>query len=141
MMGQQMGQLEQGVQQQNPNQEAPELPKLQLPQNRPPANNNPPPMQVDPPQAPAGGGSTNLKSSYGAVFGDASGAVRVVDVQANTAAAKAGLRTGDLVTKINGRAVESGDDVQAALAQIRPGQQYRIELNRKGEPLSLTATR
>jgi hypothetical protein len=142
MLGQQMGQLQQGVQQQNPNQEAPELPKLQLPQNRPPANNNPPPMQVDPPQAPAGGGdTTNLKSSFGAVFGNASGAVRVVDVQANTPASKAGLRTGDLITKINGRAVESGDDVQAALAQIRAGQSYRIELNRKGEPLTLSATR
>jgi hypothetical protein len=141
MLGQQMGQLEQGVKQNNPNQEAPELPKLQLPQNRAPAHNDPPPMQVDPPQPPAGGDTTNLKSSYGAVFGNASGAVRVVDVQPNTAAAKAGLRAGDLVTKINGRAVESGDDVQAALAQIRPGQQYRIELNRKGEPLSLTAIR
>jgi S1-C subfamily serine protease len=139
MLGQQLGQLEQGMRQNDPNQLAPELPKLKLPAQQPPANHAPA-VQAEPP--PAGdGGAVNLKSSYGAVFGDANGAVRVVDVQADSAAAKAGLRTGDLITKINGRSVESGADIQAALAQIRAGQSYLIELTRKGEPLTLSATR
>lgn len=61
---------------------------------------------------------------------DADAALRVVDVIENSAAARAGLAVGDLVTRVNGREVSAGD-----LPEIRQ------QLRRDGETVTITALR
>ena len=47
-----------------------------------------------------------------AIYGKPSTAARVDTVQENSAAAAAGFRTGDVVTMIDGRAIDSFSDMQ-----------------------------
>jgi S1-C subfamily serine protease len=81
--------------------------------------------------------------------------VLVEEVQPGTPAAQAGIKGGDrqaiderdgsvvilggdVLTKVDGRAVRSMDDVHAALAKRRPGQAVAVELERDGKPVQAT---
>ena len=55
-----------------------------------------------------------------------------------SAAAKAGVRPGDRVVALGGRAVETFDDV-ARYVMIRPGERVRIDLERGGAPVAVDA--
>ena len=70
--------------------------------------------------------------------GDAQGPARVGEVQAGSAAAAAGLRTGDTVTALDGKPVDRFADM-VAIVQPRPGQPIRIDYRRDGVPSSVTA--
>jgi S1-C subfamily serine protease len=81
--------------------------------------------------------------------------VLVEEVQAGTPAAEAGLKGGDrqaidqrdgsvvvlggdVLTKVDGRAVRSMDDVHSALAGLRPGQLVPVEVKRDGRAVDAT---
>lgn len=55
-------------------------------------------------------------------------------------AAAAGLRTGDLVTAINGKAVPGPNDFIAAINALRPGDHITLTVQRGSSRLTLTAT-
>jgi serine protease Do len=55
-------------------------------------------------------------------------------------AAKAGLRAGDVVTKINGQAVTPDQTLSYLVANVKPGAAARFEVIRNNQPLTLTAT-
>jgi S1-C subfamily serine protease len=57
--------------------------------------------------------------------GEESG-VYVTQVLANTPAAKAGLKTGDLITSINGTKTPASSDLSTVLAGLRPGQTVKV---------------
>jgi S1-C subfamily serine protease len=61
--------------------------------------------------------------------------VRVVSVEAGGAAANAGLRIGDVVTQVAGRAVVLPSDAAAALYLHRPGDAVGVSLSRDGKSL------
>ncbi|MCK0129381.1 Do family serine endopeptidase [Erythrobacter sp. F6033] len=63
----------------------------------------------------------------------------VQNVQDDSAADKAGLRAGDIVTRINGRAVTSEQTVSYLVANLAPGTQVPIEILRDGETIAVTA--
>ncbi|WP_174298049.1 Do family serine endopeptidase [Sphingomonas bacterium] len=54
--------------------------------------------------------------------------------------AKAGLRQGDVVTRVNGTAITPDTTLSYLVAAVTPGTQARFDLIRDGKPLSVTAT-
>lgn len=50
---------------------------------------------------------------------------------------KAGLRSGDELQRINGYEIDSPDSVLVAYAALRAAKSYRLDLQRKGRPVSL----
>ncbi|MCX9192268.1 serine protease [Carbonactinospora thermoautotrophica] len=69
----------------------------------------------------------------------AGGAV-LAQVSEGSAAARAGLRPGDVVTEVDGKKVASGEDLMAALWRKAPGEQVRITYLRDGQTRTVTAT-
>jgi regulator of sigma E protease len=63
----------------------------------------------------------------------------VGQVTAGSAAAAAGLRTGDVIESVAGRSVGRFEDVQRIVV-IRPGEPLRIELRRDGQRIAVVAT-
>lgn len=59
---------------------------------------------------------------------------RIIRLFDDSAAAKAGLRTNDIITAINGRDIFRPEDVTAALALLKPLATAEIEFNRKDSP-------
>jgi S1-C subfamily serine protease len=65
--------------------------------------------------------------------------VRVVEIQAESAAARAGLRAGDTIVRLAGVRIESADDLQRALGAHRVGERLQIVVLRDRAPLSVEA--
>jgi len=65
--------------------------------------------------------------------------VLVARVEPSSAASRAGLQVGDVLVRVGGRQVQSGEDVVQALA-ARQGGRLRIAVMRQGHPLQLFAT-
>ncbi len=64
----------------------------------------------------------------------------VQSVQSDGAAEKAGIKPGDVVTKINGQEVTSEQTLSFLVANIAPGTRIPIELLREGQTISVNAT-
>ena len=64
----------------------------------------------------------------------------VQSVEPGQAADKAGIRPGDVVTKVNGRDVTSDQTLSFLVANIEPGTRIPIELYREGERRTVTLT-
>ncbi|MGW1812551.1 trypsin-like peptidase domain-containing protein [Streptomyces sp. NPDC002125] len=55
-------------------------------------------------------------------------------------AAKAGIRSGDVITAVEGQRVHSGEELIVKIRAHRPGDQLDLRLTRGGEDLSMTLT-
>jgi serine protease Do len=66
--------------------------------------------------------------------------VAIAEVARNGPAGKAGLRAGDVVTAVNGQAVEDSNALLRAVAAIPPGQTARLTVQRQGRELDLPVT-
>ncbi len=66
--------------------------------------------------------------------------VMIEDVTADTPAADAGFRKGDIVLSVNGAAVETPRDLTRAIATERPGAEVAITYLRRGEETEVTVT-
>ncbi|WP_061927948.1 DegQ family serine endoprotease [Altererythrobacter epoxidivorans] len=64
----------------------------------------------------------------------------VQSVQKDGAAERAGIKAGDIVTKINGKEVTNEQTLSFLVANIKPGTRIPIELYREGERRTVTAT-
>jgi len=73
-------------------------------------------------------------------FAQASGGVKVGMVTPGGAAAAAGLQTGDIITAIDGEALDTLIDYTAALRTHAPGDVVALTVRRGAETLTLTAT-
>ncbi|HZX02592.1 S1C family serine protease [Kribbella sp.] len=65
---------------------------------------------------------------------------RLGEVTSGGAADKAGLRSGDVVTAVDGKAIASGDALVAAVRSHRPGDQVKLTITRSGKTQTITAT-
>ena len=65
--------------------------------------------------------------------GDGVGGVRISDVVPQAAAYKAGIRKGDVITKVDGRRVKKRDQVVKFVGSNDPGDVVRIEVKRKSD--------
>jgi putative serine protease PepD len=63
---------------------------------------------------------------------------RVQELTAGSPAQRAGLRAGDVIVSVDGRAVAEPSDIAAAIEDRQPGDSVRIEVLRGGERESLT---
>ncbi len=66
--------------------------------------------------------------------------VYVSSVPADGAAAQAGLKEGDVITKINGSNVSSGMEMSAGIASFRPGEKVPVTYVRNGKENTVTIT-
>jgi serine protease Do len=62
----------------------------------------------------------------------------VAEAQRDTPAAKAGVRTGDVITAVNGEAVKDARDLSRKVAGIRPGTKVPLTIQRQGREQTLT---
>ena len=91
--------------------------------------------------------NTPAEPGYLGLIGDdadeAGRGVRVIEVYPNQPAARAGLREGDLITKINGQPVPSMDSMAAALQGKSAGSRLAVVVERNGaeQPLQVTLGR
>ena len=67
------------------------------------------------------------------------GGAVVAQVTPGSAAEQAGLRSGDVIVALDGRAVTGSSDLRNAIGLLRVGTQIKLELLRKGRPLALHA--
>jgi len=74
-----------------------------------------------------------------AIYGRQTTTARVDAVQADSAAAAAGLKPGDVVRAIDGRPVESFSDMQR-IVSANAGRTLQLKIDRGGAPITLTAT-
>ena len=66
--------------------------------------------------------------------------VTIVQVVPSTAAAQAGIQVNDILLKIGNDAIQSVEDVFAAIAKHSPGEKVEVQVRRNGEELTLHAT-
>ncbi|HEX3247220.1 MAG TPA: trypsin-like peptidase domain-containing protein [Chloroflexota bacterium] len=75
-----------------------------------------------------------------APVGNATQGALLQRVEPNGAAANAGLKDGDIITKFDGKSVYSGDDFLQNLVLKRPGDKVDVEVNRAGQTATYTVT-
>jgi len=80
-----------------------------------------------------------LSGAVNRVYGFKNG-VLVQQVTAGGPAEKAGLKAGDVITAIDGRAIKDGDDMVNEIASRRPGSSIRLGYQRDGKPADTTVT-
>jgi S1-C subfamily serine protease len=61
-------------------------------------------------------------------------------VEPNSPAAKAGLKRGDIITKMANQEIADFEELNSALSQHKPGQKMTVEVLRNGQPKELTVT-
>ena len=64
----------------------------------------------------------------------------VSQVVEGSAAEKAGIRTGDVITSVNGQPVKSNSELRNSIGLMRVGDKVEIGLLRDGKPIKVTAT-
>lgn len=70
---------------------------------------------------------------------DGSG-VRVLEVKPESPAAKAGLKEGDIIRKVDGEAIGSVDELQLSLRDVRPNAPVKLEYQRNGKTGTTSVT-
>lgn len=58
----------------------------------------------------------------------------------NSPAAKAGLKNGDIITKVNGQALDASQSLSSRLAQQKPGDKVELTLLRDGQEQTVSVT-
>lgn len=62
--------------------------------------------------------------------------VKVIDVNEESAAAKAGLKENDVITEVNGKAVKNVNEVRKELAEVKDKNNYNIKAKRNGADMN-----
>lgn len=80
------------------------------------------------------------KAFLGVMTEKATDGIKVTEVTDNSAAEKAGLKEGDIITKINSEAIASSDDLYKAIGKFKPEDKVTITYKRDGKESASTAT-
>src|SRR5712672_234421 len=70
---------------------------------------------------------------------NATGAL-ISQVEADSPAAKAGIKVGDVITELNGKKMDNSGQLQAAISAQRPGNKVTLTVMRDGKTLNLPVT-
>ena len=65
---------------------------------------------------------------------------KLAAIQPNTAAAKAGLKAGDVITAVDGHQIASGDDLSRVVDTYKPGDSVTVTYTRNGASHTTTVT-
>jgi len=71
-------------------------------------------------------------------FGVTTGAL-VSDVSPDTPASRAGLKAGDIITRMDGKTVEDFSQLRLAVSEMIPGTEVTLDIVRDGKPLAIKA--
>jgi S1-C subfamily serine protease len=85
------------------------------------------------------GDEENEKAVKSAGLSEGQG-VYVSGLPADGGAAKAGIKKGDVITKVNGSPVSSGLEMSAQIASFKPGDEVPITYTRNGKEYTVTVT-
>lgn len=96
------------------------------------------PMAIAGPRAFSAVGAN--KAVLGVSMDDAEGGAKVTEVTKESAAEKAGLKVGDVITKVNDYNVADADDLPAALSKFKPEEKVTITYKRDGKEATTSAT-
>jgi serine protease Do len=66
--------------------------------------------------------------------------VLVSSVDADSPAAKAGMKAGDVVLKLDGKPIADGDDLRETVSEAEGGKEVTVTVQRDGRPLDLKVT-
>jgi serine protease Do len=80
-----------------------------------------------------------LSGAVNRVYGFKNG-VLVQQVVKGGPSERAGLKAGDIITTIDGRAIKDGDDLVNEITSRRPGSTLRVGYSRDGKPMDTTVT-
>ena len=80
------------------------------------------------------------RSSSGTPTSSFSVGATIVEVSNGSAADKAGLKSGDIITSVNGRVVRDSQTVTAAIREVPAGGEAKITYVRNGQEKTATAT-
>lgn len=58
----------------------------------------------------------------------------------NSAAAKAGIKAGDVILAVNDSKVKTSPELQGKIARYRPGEEVTLKINRKGKQMDIKVT-
>jgi serine protease Do len=64
----------------------------------------------------------------------------VAQVEPDSAAARAGIKVGDVIEKFNGAAIADSGQLSVRVSGTAPGEKATVELMREGKPMTLTVT-
>ena len=78
----------------------------------------------------------SLSSQLAEYFG-VKGGVLVSSVTSDSAASRAGLKAGDVITSLNGSTVDDPSDVRRRIDDLQAGDEFTIEVTRERKPLTL----
>jgi len=82
-----------------------------------------------------------VSEEVAAVLGlDVAKGAMIVDVSADTPAAKAGLQRGDIVIAVDGQNVDNPRDLTRLIGTDAPGTKVSLKVLRKGEPMDFSVT-
>jgi len=87
-----------------------------------------------------GNQQTSTPPFMGVATQQTQGGLQVVEVVANSAAAKAGLQTGDVITEFDGDTVTTPAQLGNAVAQHDVGDQVKVTFTRDGQSKTVTVT-
>ena len=73
-------------------------------------------------------------------YSDGTRCVLVEKVVSGSAAEKAGIQAGDLILKLEDKAISSGDELSSAIGNYKPGDTVTLTLQRDGEELTVEVT-
>jgi serine protease Do len=80
------------------------------------------------------------RAQLGVALDDGSDAVKIAEVTPGSAAARAGLQAGDIVLRIDDKAVSSREKMVETIHQHDPGDKVTLAIHRGGEDLNITAS-
>ncbi len=88
------------------------------------------------------GRSTSFRVSLGTVpnYAESNDGMLLDAVRDDSPAAKAGLKAGDKIVKLAGREIKNVYDYTYALGEMKPDQEYEVEVTRGGERLKMKLT-
>ncbi len=66
--------------------------------------------------------------------------VLVTKVEKNGPAEKAGMKQGDIITRVNGTTVETPDDLQVAIGNLKPGTSATLQVYRRTKRMTIKVT-
>jgi serine protease Do len=84
-------------------------------------------------------GLDDAKKKELGITGDVDG-IFVIDVDPNGAAGQAGLKKGDVITKVNGEPVDEDAQLAELIARQKPGDEVKLTFVRNGSEQTVTAT-
>src|SRR3954454_23895719 len=73
------------------------------------------------------------KAFLGVMTKEGDGGAEITDVTKESPAEKAGLKEGDVITKINSDKVEDADDLYKAVGKYKPGEKVNVTYKRNGK--------